>query len=171
MRLSLIAAMAQNCVIGRNNKLPWYLPEDLKYFKRVTMGKPLIMGRKTFESLGKPLPGRPHIIITRDETYTYPSCHIVHDLQSAKTCAESLLLIDGGEEVVVIGGAEIYGLMLPEVDRMYLTKVHQAVEGDAYFPKYNADDWTQLAREDFSAEPPNAYDYSFVVYERKCKPS
>ena len=72
---------------------------------------------------------------------------------------------------MVIGGAEIYGLMLPEVDRMYLTKVHQAVEGDAYFPKYNADDWTQLAREDFSAEPPNAYDYSFVVYERKCKPS
>ena len=167
MKLSLIAAMAQNRVIGRNNKLPWYLPEDLKYFKRVTMGKPLIMGRKTFESLGKPLPGRPHIIITRDESYAYPGCHIVHNIESALGRAESLLLIDGGDEVVVIGGAEIYGLMLPEVNRMYLTKVHHSVEGDAEFPEFNGENWQEIAREDFSAEPPNEYDYSFVVYDRK----
>jgi dihydrofolate reductase len=171
MKLSLIAAMAQNRVIGRNNKLPWYLPEDLKYFKRVTMGKPLIMGRKTFESLGKPLPGRPHIIITRDEAYEYPGCHIVHDVKSATARAESLLLIDGGDETVVIGGAEIYGLMLPEVERMYLTRVHQNVEGDAYFPEFNESDWSQIAREDIPAQPPNEYDYSFVVYERQSKSS
>ena len=167
MKLSLIAAMAQNRTIGRNNKLPWYLPEDLKYFKRVTMGKPLIMGRKTFESLGKPLPGRPHIIITRDKDYTYPGCHIVHDRQSAITRAENLLLIDGGGEVVVIGGAEIYGLMLPKMDRMYLTEVREDVPGDAFFPEYNSDEWQEVAREDFSAEPPNEYDYSFVAYDRK----
>ena len=167
MKLSLIAAMAQNRTIGRNNKLPWYLPEDLKYFKRVTMGKPLIMGRKTFESLGKPLPGRPHIIITRDKDYTYPGCHIVHDLQSAIMRAEDLLLIDGGGEVVVIGGAQIYGLMLPKIDRMYLTEVHEEVPGDAFFPEYNNDEWQEIAREDFSAEPPNEYDYSFVAYDRK----
>ena len=168
MRLSLIVALAQNGVIGRNNKLPWYLPEDLKYFKRVSMGKPLIMGRKTFESLGKPLPGRPHIIITRDESYRYEGCHVAHSLKAALTRAENLLLIDGGDEALVIGGAEIYALTLPDIDRMYMTEVHGEVDGDAFFPSYDKQAWKEVLREDFSAEKPDSYAYSFVVYEPRC---
>ena len=165
MRLSLIVALAQNGVIGRNNKLPWYLPEDLKYFKRVSMGKPLIMGRKTFESLGKPLPGRPHIITTRDKSYHYEGCHVVHTLEKARARAESLLLIDGGDEALIIGGAEIYALTLPDIDRMYMTEVHGEVDGDAFFPEYDKQAWKEVLREDFSAEKEGSYDYSFVVYE------
>lgn len=167
MKLSLIAAVAENGVIGCNNKLPWHLPADLQHFKRITMGKPLIMGRKTFDSLGKPLPGRPHIIVTRDQGFDYPGCHIVHDLDSALCCAAVLLSGQDNGETMVIGGAEIYRLILPEIDRMYLTEVHQCVEGDAFFPVFDRNQWQQVAREDFSAPSVTEYAYSFVVYERK----
>lgn len=168
MRLAMIAAQSQNRVIGNNNKLPWYLPEDLKYFKRVTLGKPIIMGRKTFESIGRPLPGRTNIIITRNPDWTHDGAgvRVVHSLQQAIELAESLALVNGFEESLVIGGAEIYALALPQADRLYLTQVHAEVQGDAHFPPLAPTQWQEMAREDFSAIEPNPYDYSFIVLDR-----
>ncbi|MDK2778108.1 MAG: dihydrofolate reductase [Pseudomonadota bacterium] len=170
MKLSLIVALARNHVIGIDNKLPWYLPNDLKYFKQVTMGKAIIMGRKTYESIGKPLPGRTNIIITRQTDYQPPgrtdSVNVVASLQEARDLAENLALINGQDEALIIGGAEIYAQALPLVERMYLTEVHAEVDGDAYFPSFDRSQWQALAREDFAAEGGNPYDYSFVVYER-----
>jgi dihydrofolate reductase len=168
MRLAIIAAQSENRVIGRNNKLPWYLPEDLKYFKRVTLGKPIIMGRKTFESIGRPLPGRTNIIVTRNTDWTHAGAgvRVVHSLQQAIELAESLALVNGFEESLVIGGAEIYALALPMADRLYLTQVHAEVQGDAYFPLLDPAHWQEVAREDFSAIDPNPYDYSFIVLDR-----
>ncbi|MET4162456.1 dihydrofolate reductase [Marinobacterium sp. MBR-111] len=168
MRLAMIAAQSQNRVIGNNNKLPWYLPEDLKYFKRVTLGKPIIMGRKTFESIGRPLPGRTNIVITRNPDWTHDGAgvRVVHSLQQAIELAESLALVNGFEESLVIGGAEIYALALPQADRLYLTQVHAEVQGDAHFPPLDPTQWQEMAREDFSAIEPNPYDYSFIVLDR-----
>jgi len=169
VKLSLIVALAENHVIGRDNKLPWYLPNDLKYFKQVTLGKPVIMGRKTYESIGKPLPGRSNIIITRQPDYqphgANDSVKVVASLQAARELAENICLIDGQQEAMIIGGAEIYTLALPLVDRMYLTEVHAEVEGDAFFPSFQRDAWQKVAGEDFAAQGPNPYAYSFNVYE------
>ena len=166
MKLTMIWAMSRNRTIGRNNALPWHLPEDMKYFKRVTMGKPIIMGRKTWESIGRPLPGRSNIVITRDPSYTAEGVKIVRTLEEAISLAESIALIDGAEEAVVIGGAQIYALALPLADRLYMTQVHAEVEGDAFFPQFDLTQWNELGREDFSAAGPNPYDYSFVVLDR-----
>lgn len=166
MRLAMIAAQSRNRVIGINNKLPWYLPEDLKYFKRVTLGKPIVMGRKTFESIGRPLPGRTNIVITRNLDWEHPGVRVVHDLKEGLELAESLALIDGVDEAVVIGGAEIYALCLPQAERLYLTQVHAEVDGDAFFPALESAEWHEVAREDFAADGPNPYDYSFVVLDR-----
>ncbi|AJD46651.1 dihydrofolate reductase [Isoalcanivorax pacificus W11-5] len=166
MQLALIVAKADNGCIGRDNKLPWYLPGDLKYFKQATLGKPIIMGRKTWESLKGPLPGRTNIVITRQAGYQAEGAKVVPSLDEALTLAEHVALIDGADEAVVIGGAEIYGQALPRVDRMYITEVHAAVDGDAFFPGFDAAAWREIGRDSFRAEPPNQYDYSFVVYER-----
>ncbi|MGM0632012.1 MAG: type 3 dihydrofolate reductase [Pseudomonadota bacterium] len=166
MRLALIWAMSRNRVIGRNNALPWYLPEDLKYFKRVTMGKPIIMGRRTWESIGRPLPGRTNIIVSRNTGFEAEGAKVVHTLDEAITMAENIAYINGGEEAVVMGGAEIYRQALPRADRLYLTQVHAEVEGDAFFPEFDIERWHELGREDFPASGPNPYDYSFVVLER-----
>src|SRR3990167_9279853 len=147
MKLALIWAMSNNRAIGRNNALPWHLPEDMKYFKRVTMGKPIIMGRKTWESIGRPLPGRTNIVITRDRNFHADGVKIVHTLDEAIALAEKISVIDGAEEVVVIGGAEIYALSLPKADRLYMTQVHAEVDGDAHFPEFNLNEWRELARE------------------------
>ena len=169
MKLSLIVALAENHVIGRDNKLPWYLPNDLKYFKQVTLGKPVIMGRKTYESIGKPLPGRTNIIITRQSDYQPPgandSVKVVASLEAARELADSICLIDGQQEAMIIGGAEIYTLALALVDRMYLTEVHAEVEGDAYFPEFDRSRWNKVVGEDFAAEGANPYAYRFNVYE------
>ncbi|KZX68933.1 dihydrofolate reductase [Alcanivorax sp. HI0033] len=167
MRLSLMVAKASNRVIGRNNKLPWYLPNDLKYFKQVTFGKPVIMGRKTWDSLGKPLPGRTNIVITRQADFQAVGAKVVATLDEAVTLAENVAFIEGQDEAVVMGGAEIYALALPQADRLYLTEVHAEVDGDTWFPEYDTSEWKEIGREDFPAEGPNPYDYSFVVYERK----
>ncbi|WP_300411946.1 dihydrofolate reductase [uncultured Alcanivorax sp.] len=167
MRLSLMVAKASNRVIGRNNKLPWYLPNDLKYFKQVTFGKPVIMGRKTWDSLGKPLPGRTNIVITRQAGFQAEGAKVVATLDEAVTLAENVAFIEGQDEAVVMGGAEIYALALPQADRLYLTEVHAEVDGDTWFPEYDTSEWKEIGREDFPAEGPNPYDYSFVVYERK----
>ncbi len=167
IRLSMMVAKASNNVIGRDNKLPWYLPNDLKYFKQVTFGKPVIMGRKTWESLKGPLPGRTNIVITRQPDYLADGAKVVATLDDAVAMAENVAFIEGQEEAVIMGGAEIYSLALPQADRLYLTEVHANVEGDTFFPEYDASEWQQIAREDFVAEGPNPYDYSFVVYERQ----
>lgn len=166
MRVAMIVAQAQNRVIGRDNKLPWYLPGDLKYFKQATLGKPIVMGRKTFDSIGKPLPGRLNIVITRDQSYQPDGVKVVHSLQEAIELAESQALIDGAEELMIIGGEQIYAQALPLAERLYITQVHAEVEGDAHFPVFASADWQELGREDFSAEGPNPYDYSFIVYQR-----
>ena len=167
IRLSMMVAKASNRVIGRNNKLPWYLPNDLKYFKQVTFGKPVIMGRKTWDSLGKPLPGRTNIVITRQTDFQAEGAKVVATLDEAVTLAENVAFIEGQDEAVVMGGAEIYALALPKTDRLYLTEVHAEVDGDTWFPEYDTSEWKEIGREDFPAEGPNPYDYSFVVYERK----
>lgn len=166
MRIALIWAMARNGVIGRDNKLPWYLPEDLKYFKRVTTGKPVIMGRKTYDSIGRPLPNRTNIVVTRDASLSLPGVKVVTSLEDALDIAQAESVISDVDEVIVMGGAEIYAQALPHADRLYVTLVHAEVEGDAVFPTIDLDEYRELAREDFNAEGPNPYDYSFVVYER-----
>lgn len=166
MRLALIVAMAENRIIGINNALPWHLPNDLKYFKAITMGKPVIMGRKTHESIGRPLPGRTNIVISRDTELEFEGCSAVADIEEAVELAENIALIDGAAEAIIIGGAQIYQLTLPLVERIYLTQVHAQVKGDTYFPEFDTDEWQQVGREDFQAEGNNPYDYSFIVLDR-----
>ena len=167
MRIALMVAMARNRVIGRNNNLPWYLPGDLKYFKQATMGKPIIMGRKTWDSIGRPLPGRMNVVISRDPEWQAPAGTTpAKSLGDALVKAGAQAEIEGGEEVMIIGGGQIYAEALPIVDRMYVTLVHAEVEGDAFFPEVDWSEWEELGREDFSASENNPYDYSFVVYQR-----
>lgn len=170
MLISLIAALAENRVIGRDNALPWRLPNDLKYFRAVTIGKPVIMGRKTWESLGRPLPGRTNIVITRQSGYvpagSNESVRVVASLQEALALADSVAQRDGVDESVVIGGAEIYSQALPLCHRLYLTEVHAVVDGDAYFPVVDFSQWQETKRERHAASGGNPFDYSFVVYER-----
>lgn len=164
--ISLIVAMASNGVIGRNNQLPWYLPNDLKYFKAATMGKPIVMGRKTFESIGKPLPGRANIVVTTNKDFIADGVKVVHSPEQALRLGRDIAFVDGVDEVMVIGGAELYRELLPRAGRLYLTEVHAEVEGDAWFPELDRNQWQEQEREDFQAEGPNPYDYSFVVYHR-----
>ena len=167
MLLSVIVAAADNGVIGRDNALPWHISEDLKYFKRVTLGKPVIMGRKTFDSIGRPLPGRANIVISRDPAFTAEGVHPVLSLDEAVTLAEDIALIDGVDEALVIGGAQIYAAAIPRADRLYLTRVHAAVEGDVLLPDIDWSGWREQSREFHAAEAPNPYDYSFLVFERQ----
>ena len=166
MKLALIWAMSNNRTIGRNNALPWHLPEDMKYFKRVTMGKPIIMGRKTWKSIGRPLPGRTNVVITRDKNFHADGVKIVHTLDEAVALSEKICLIDGAEEAVVIGGAEIYALSLPRADRLYMTQVHAEVDGDAHFPEFNLSEWHELTRDNHNSSEKNPYPYSFIILER-----
>ncbi|PIE42578.1 MAG: type 3 dihydrofolate reductase [Gammaproteobacteria bacterium] len=167
MKLAIIVAQAKNRVIGVKNKLPWHLPEDLRYFKQVTMGRPIIMGRNTYESIGRPLPGRTNIVITRQADYAPQGVRVVHSLEQAIELAESVALIDGATEAMIIGGAQIYEQALSLADRLYLTEVDAEVEGDAWFPEFNQDEWNEVGRENFSAEGANPYNYSFIVLDKK----
>lgn len=166
MRISLIVALTDNRVIGRGNKMPWHLPNDLKYFKRMTTGKPVLMGRKTFESIGKPLPGRTNIVITRQNDWQASGVQVVHNLDEGLELATRLSLIDGSEEVMVIGGAQIYREVLPQAHRLYLTQIHTHIDGDAFFPEISEDQWREAGREDHKADHANSYDHSFVVLDR-----
>ena len=166
MRIAMIWAMASNGVIGRQNKLPWHLPNDLKYFKRLTSGKTVIMGRKTYESIGRPLPNRINIVITRANDFHAEGIKVVNSLPAALELAAAETLIAGAEEVIVIGGAEIYKLCLPLAERLYVTLVHADVDGDARFPEWDRQAYQEIGREDFSADGPNPYDYSFVVFDK-----
>lgn len=166
MNISLIWAMAENRVIGRDNKLPWHLPNDLKYFKRLTTGKAVIMGRKTYDSIGKPLPNRTNIVITRDTAFSAEGIKVVHSLADAIEMAEAECLINGNDEVIIMGGAEIYKQALPQADRLYVTLVHAEVEGDAYFPEVDFSQFELKSRDDYQADGPNPYDYSFCFYQK-----
>ena len=161
MRIALIAAVARNGVIGRGGSLPWRIPADLQYFKATTMGKPMIMGRRTFQSIGKALPGRASIVVTRRADFAADDVDVAADLDQALTIAAR----HGGDEVVVIGGGEIYAAALPRADRIYLTEVHIDAEGDVHFPALDRAQWRELSRDDHPADGDSPA-YSFVVLER-----
>jgi dihydrofolate reductase len=164
--VAMIAALSRNRVIGVENKLPWYLPEDLKFFKRMTQAKPLVMGRKTFESIGRPLPGRLNIVVTRDETFSHDGVRVCHDLESALFLADQQATIDGSEEIMVMGGGEIYVQALPFASRLYLTEVDVEVEGDARFPELDGGQWEEVQR--VPGQPAEGQPaYSFVEYHRR----
>lgn len=172
MSLALIVAAARNHVIGLDNAMPWHLPEDLRYFKRMTLGKPVIMGRKTFESIGKPLSGRDNIIVTRNAGFAAEGVHIVFSLEEALALGRRLLAEQGNAdgELMVIGGAQLYAQALPMADRLYLTEVHAEPEGDAFFPVIDRNAWREVAREDHGPCDANPHAYSFLILERKTDP-
>jgi len=164
--IAVIVAMAQNRVIGKDNQLPWHLPNDLKYFKATTLGKPIIMGRKTYESIGRPLPGRTNIVVTSDRKYHREGVHTAHNIADAVELGRQIAQTDGVTEVMVIGGARLYQQVLNDVSRLYLTRVNAEVSGDAHFPELDWSQCSQLSREDFDADNTNSYSYSFEVFER-----
>lgn len=164
--ISLIVAKADNAVIGDQNRLPWHLPADLKQFKTRTLGKPIIMGRKTFESLGRVLPGRPHVVISRTALSLPEHCYPVPSLEAAIARAYQLTG-STDNEIVVIGGAEIYRQALPLVDILYVTEVHLTPPGDAFFPPLDRAVWQETAREDVPAGTDSAMAYSLVTYQRR----
>jgi len=165
-KIAMAVAMAENRVIGRDGGLPWHLSGDLQYFKRVTMGKPMIMGRKTFESIGRPLPGRLNIVVTRDATYATDNVMVVHSLEQALDAARERAEADGIDEVMIIGGGQIYGDALPVTDRVYLTEVHASVDGDTVFPDLAEDQWRETAREMHPGNKAGEPGYSFVILDR-----
>lgn len=164
--LAIIVAVADNGVIGRDNALPWKLSEDLRYFKRMTMGKPVIMGRKTFESIGKALPGRTNIVISRNSAFTAEGIKVTSSFGEALHLAEQAVSHDGGDEAVVIGGSAIYRAAIPLAERLYVTEVHASVEGDALLPPIEWSEWREVSREHHNAQGANPHDFSFVRYER-----
>ena len=158
MIISIIAAIGKNNVIGSDNKLPWKLSADLKRFRQITSGRPVVMGRKTFESIGRALPGRINIIITRDEDYKADGCVVVH------SAGEALDAAKGSGEIMIIGGGQIYKMFLPKADKMYLTVIEKEFDGDAYFPEYGKDEWTEVSREEHEHD---GLKFAFVDLKRK----
>ncbi len=167
MKISLVVAMSQNRVIGRENQMPWHLPDELKYFKRVTMGKPIIMGRNTFESIGRPLPGRPNIVISRNPDFDADGISVVSSVEDSLELAEQLTERDDNAEAMVIGGAQIFQVTLPLADRLYLTQVNAVVDGDVFFPEFPLDAWRLVSREEHAADKANPYAYTVMVLERR----
>ncbi len=160
MIISLIAAIDRNHAIGKDGVMPWHLPADLKFFKRITMDKPVIMGRKTFDAIGKPLPGRLNIVVTRDTSWQHDGVYVAHSMEDALRAAAEY------EEVMIIGGANLYGQMLPNADRLYLTEIDAEFEADTFFPALDNAQWQEINREQHTADEKNAYPYSFVTLER-----
>lgn len=165
VRIALIVAMAENRVIGREGGLPWRIPADLKYFKAKTMGKPIVMGRRTFDSIGRPLPGRPNIVVTRGGSEFPEGIDAAPDIDAALAIAERRARECGADEIMIIGGAALYDALLPRADRIYLTEIHETVAGDTHFPDFDKDRWREVAREDrddiYSAP------VSFVTLDRR----
>ena len=160
MSISLIYAISENGVIGLNNGLPWRLPADLKYFKRLTTGHCVVMGRKTWQSLGKPLPHRTNIVITRQADFAAPGGEVAHSLEAG------LALCPADEEVFIIGGAEIYRQALVYAHKVYLTRVHHQFTGDVFLPELNPAEWQEIGRQDCEPDEQNRFAYSFLVYRR-----
>ncbi len=159
--VSAVVAAAENNAIGRDNQLLWHLPNDLRFFKHTTTGHAIIMGRKTYESVGRPLPNRRNIIVTRQAGYTAEGADVVHSLAAAlESCAAA-------EHVFVVGGAEIYQQALPVTDRVYLTRVHVSLPGDSFFPQLDEQDWKLVSEDHHPADNRHAYGYTFMIYERR----
>jgi dihydrofolate reductase len=159
--ISIIAAMAENRVIGINNTLPWRLPADLRHFRQLTTGHHVIMGRRNYESIGRPLPDRTNIVVTRNPSYQAPGCQVKHSL------VDALQNTQNDPEVFIIGGAEIYRQAIGDADRIYLTLVHAEISGDTFFPELDARKWHEISRTRHEADEKNPYAYSFVTYDRK----
>jgi dihydrofolate reductase len=171
MLISLIAALDRNGVIGAGGDIPWRLPADMRHFKALTLGKPVIMGRRTYESIGRPLVDRHNIVVTRNRTYRAPGCTIVHSIAEALEVAalEVAALEAAGDEaeVMVIGGAHLYRQLLPQVDRLYLTYLDASFAGDTTFPPFDADEWQVVSEEAHAPDKRNPYPYRFVVLARR----
>lgn len=161
----MIVAMDRNRVIGKGNALPWKLSGDMKFFKQTTMGKPVIMGRKTFESIGKALPGRANIVVTRDPDFDAEGIEPVETIEIALKAGRTVAAITGTEEVVVIGGSQIYEALLPETTRIYLTEVDMEVGGDAFFPELDAS-WKEVERSEVKTDEKSGVKYSFVTLQK-----
>ncbi|WP_062356595.1 dihydrofolate reductase [Bacillus kwashiorkori] len=159
--ISYIFAMDENRVIGHNGTLPWRLSEDLRYFKKITMGHPIVMGRKTFQSIGRPLPGRENIILTRDKHFFHEGITIFHSVEDLFTYIKNM-----NQEIFVIGGAELFNLFMPEVTKLYVTLIHHSFPGDVYFPEFSLSDWREIARQKGKKDDKNPFDYEFIIYEK-----
>jgi dihydrofolate reductase len=165
MIISLIAALSQNRVIGKNNDLPWHLPDDMKYFMQTTKGHHVIMGRKNYDSLPekfRPLPNRTNLVITRQENFSAPGCHVFPNMTDALNFAKA----ENNNEVFIIGGAEIYALALPYANKLYLTEINAHIEGDTYFPLFDAQEWNEISRNHHAADERHAHAFDFVIYQR-----
>lgn len=160
MKISIIVAMAENRAIGLNNAIPWHLSADLKNFKKITLGKPILMGRKTHESIGKPLPGRENIIISRNPDYRSSGVRVFNSIDAA------LQHLKQHQEVMIIGGAGLYQAMLPRASYLYLTQIHQCFPADTFFPEFVITQWRELERKDITADDSVAFDYSFIKLEK-----
>jgi len=161
MTISLIVAASRNGVIGRNGALPWHLPDDLRQFKRLTLGKPVIMGRRTWESIGRPLPQRRNIVLTRDPGFRAGGCEVAHSV------SEALALVAGAEEAMVIGGAQVYAAFLPFAARIWLTRVQAEVDGDTHFPAPDPDAWCLVSSEAHAADDRHGYAFELLRYDRR----
>nr|AIA10822.1 dihydrofolate reductase [uncultured bacterium] len=159
MLISLIVAMAHQRVIGYKNQLPWHLPADLRHFKAITLNKPIVMGRKTYESIGKPLPQRTNIILTTDPAYEAAGCQVIH------TPMEAMEIASEAEELIIIGGSRVYAAYLPFARRIYMTVIEAEVKGDTFFPELDEAGWELVSREDHVADEKNSYGYRFLVWE------
>ncbi len=154
--ISLIVAVARNRAIGQGGRLPWHLPDDLRHFRSKTLGKTVLMGRRTFESIGKALPGRRNVVVTRDATFEAPGATVVYTLEAALEAAHD------AQEIMVIGGASLYADLLPRAERIYMTSVHADVEGDAFFPELDPDEWVEAGREHHAADERHAHAFTFI---------
>ncbi|MCK8043868.1 type 3 dihydrofolate reductase [Shewanella sp. 1CM18E] len=160
MKIAMIAAMANNRVIGKDNQMPWHLPEDLRHFKAMTLGKPVVMGRKTYESIGRPLPGRHNIVISRQPELAIEGVTTVTSFAEAKQAAGEC------EELVIMGGGQLYAMLLPQADILYLTEIALDVEGDTFFPEWNDGSWQEVSRD--VAKNDKQLEYSFIKLVKKC---
>ena len=165
--LALIWAMAENRVIGRDGDLPWRLPGEMQYFRAVTLGKPVIVGRKTFESFPKPLPGRTNIVVSRSASFEHARVRMARDLDEAVSIGEEVAARDGVDEIMLAGGAELYALALPRADRLYMTLVHAEIEGDTLFPPFDEDTFVERRRVHVPADADNVHGYSLIMLERR----
>lgn len=166
-RIAYVVAMDNNRLIGRDNDLPWRLPDDMRWFRDKTMGKPCIMGRKTYDSLPdrfRPLPGRHNIVVTRNTGYEAPGAVVVHSVEDALAAAGD------AEEIIIVGGAVLFGHLMPVVDRLYLTHVHDAADGDVYFPEFNRDEWREIYREHHAADDRHAQAFTWTILDRMEEP-
>ena len=163
MKLSVLAALSENRVIGHRGRLPWRLPDEMRHVKQLSMGHCLLMGRKTFESIGRPLPGRTTIVVTRNPDFARQDVLVARDLDAALTTAEER----GDDEAFVFGGETIYRLALPRADRLYLTRIHAELEGDAFFPDFDEREWELVSETEHPADEHHAYAFTFQWYERR----